>query len=235
MLDEPAFRPYGAAHLTVIALTLGLPVVFRATARGEGRERYRAGVRYGLSGLLLVNWVCFEVNRAMVGKFTAADAMPMQLCDWAMFAVIAALVTRRRGVYELAYFWGLAGTLQAILTPNLRDGFPSAFFFCFFIAHSGIVVGVLYLTWVEGFRPRPGSILRAILWSQVYLVLALFANALTGANYGFLTHRPFGKSLLDYLSDNHMVYLAELEGLAVGFFLVLYLPFWVGDLIRRRD
>jgi len=63
----------------------------------------------------------------MVGKFTAADAMPMQLCDWAMFAVIAALVTRRRGVYELAYFWGLAGTLQAILTPNLRDGFPSAF------------------------------------------------------------------------------------------------------------
>ena len=59
-----------------------------------------------------------------MGQFTPADALPMQLCDWAMFAVIAALVTLRRGVYEVAYFWGLAGTLQAILTPNLQSGFP---------------------------------------------------------------------------------------------------------------
>jgi hypothetical integral membrane protein (TIGR02206 family) len=233
MAPSPAFRPYGPAHLTVIALTLGLPLLFWATARGPGRQAYRTGVRYTLALLLLVNWIAYEINRAMVGKFDAMDALPMQLCDWAMFAVIAALVTRRRALYEVAYFWGLAGTLQAILTPNLREGFPSPWFFCFFIAHCGVVISVLYLTAVEALRPSAGSLLRAMLWSQVYLGAALIVNSMTGANYGFLSHRPAAKSLLDYTSDNHAIYLLQLELLAVAFFLLLYTPFWISDLIRR--
>ena len=231
MNPEPVFHPYGVAHCAVIVMTVGLPVLFWATARGPGKEGYRRGVRYGLAGLLLANWIGYEVNRASVGQFNAAHALPMQLCDWAMFATIAALVTCRRGVYEVAYFWGLAGTLQAILTPNLKEGFPSLWFFCFFIAHAGIVVGVLYLTAVEGLRPRPGSIVKAMLWSEIYLAAALLVNHLTGANYGFLSHRPAGKSLLDYLSDRHSIYLLELNLMALGFFLILYVPFLAADLM----
>jgi hypothetical integral membrane protein (TIGR02206 family) len=235
MDPAPAFRPYGTAHWVVIGLTVGMPMLFWATIRPPGHTGYRRAVRYGLAGLLLANWIGYEVNRAGVGQFDAAHALPMQLCDWAMFAVIGALVTLRRGVYEVAYFWGLAGTLQAILTPNLREGFPSLWFISFFVAHSGIVVGVLYLTAVEGLRPRGWAIARVMLWSEVYLGLALMVNSWTGANYGFLSHRPFGHSLLDYLSDNHGVYILEMNMLAVGFYLVLYLPFWVRDFIRGRD
>ena len=232
MPPPPIFHPYGLSHWVVIALTLGLPVLFWATARGERRSGYRAGIRYGLSILLFANWICYEVNRASVGQFDVAHAAPMQLCDWAMFAVIAALITLRRGVYEVAYFWGLAGTLQAILTPNLKEGFPSPWFISFFVAHCGIVVGVLYLTAVEGLRPRLWSIVHALLWSEVYLVVALIVNASTGANYGFLSHRPFGKSLLDYLSDNHTLYVVEMNLLAVAFYFLLYAPFWVRDTVR---
>jgi len=232
---EPRFEPFGVAHWVVIGVTVGLPLFFWATARGEGRIGYRRGVRFGLAGLLLLNWIGYEVNRAGVGQFNAGHALPMQLCDWAMFAVIGALVTCRRGVYEVAYFWGLAGTLQAILTPNLQEGFPSLWFFCFFIAHSGVVVGVLYLTAVEELRPRGWSIVRAMAWSEVYFGAALLVNYWTGANYGFLSHRPAGKSLLDWLSGNHGVYLVEMNLLALGFYLILYLPFWVGDLIGPRS
>jgi hypothetical integral membrane protein (TIGR02206 family) len=235
MDSEPAFRLFGAAHLTVIGLTVGLPVFFWAMARGPGREGYRKTVRYGLAGLLLVNWIGYEVIRAMDGQFTWMDALPMQLCDWTTIAVIAALMTCRRGVYEAAYFWGLAGTLQAIVTPALQEGFPSPRFFNFFVGHSGVVVGVLYLTALEGLRPRPWSIARAMLWSEVYLGAALLVNYLTGANYGFLSHRPVTKSLLDYLSDNHWLYLLELNLLALGFYLVLYLPFWIRDMVRSDE
>ena len=231
----PRFQLFGVAHLVVIGLTVGLPVFFWATARGVERGGYRKGVRYGQAGLLLVNWIGYEMNRAGVGQFDAAHALPMQLCDWAMFAVIGALVTCRRGVYEVAYFWGLAGTLQAILTPNLREGFPSLWFFCFFIAHCGIVVGVLYLTAVEGLRPRGWSIVRAMAWSEVYFAAALGVNYFTGANYGFLSHRPEGKSLLDWLSGNHGVYLVEMNLLALGFYLVLYTPFWLRDMLVKAE
>lgn len=230
----PSFQLFGTAHLVVIGLTFGLPLFFWATARGAGREGYRKAVRFGLAGLLVVNLIGYEIDRASIGQFDVAHAAPMQLCDWATFAVVAALVTLRRGVYETAYFWGLAGTFQAILTPNLKEGFPSAWFVSFFVAHSGIVVGVLYLTAVEGLRPWPWSIVRAILWSEVYLVAALLVNYWTGANYGFLSHRPFGKSLLDYLSDNHWVYILEMNLLAVAFYLILYSPFWIRDMIAGK-
>ena len=233
MNPEPAFRLFGTAHLAVIALTVGLPIFFWATARQPERAGYRKAIRIGLALLLLANWIGYEVERAMDSQFTLAGALPMQLCDWAMVAVMAALVTCRSQVYEAAYFWGLAGTLQAILTPNLQEGFPSLRFISFFMAHCGIVVGVLYLTAVEGLRPRPWSIARAMLWSEVYFAAALIVNRLTGANYGFLSHRPFGKSLLDYLSSNHAVYLLELNLLAAAFYLVLYAPFWLWDLIEE--
>jgi len=159
----------------------------------------------------------------------------MQLCDWAMFALIAALWGRRRGAYEVAYFWGMAGTLQAILTPNLQFGFPDIHFISFFVAHSGIVVGILYLTLVEGLRPWPMSIARAMIWSEVYFAAASMVNWWTGANYGFLSHHPEGKSLLDWLSHNHGLYLVEMNLLALGFYLVLYAPFWIRDVIERME
>lgn len=232
MTPAPPFHLLGPAHLAVIGLTVGLPIFFWATARQPGRSQYRAAVRYGLAGMLLINWIAYEVVRARDGQFTPMDALPMQLCDWATLAVMAALVTRRERIYEVAYFWGLAGTLQAILTPNLQDGFPSPRFFNFFVSHCGIVVGVLFLTAVEKLRPRPGSIVRAMLWSEVYFVAALVVNRLAGANYGFLSHRPLGKSLLDYLSSNHGMYLFELNLLALAFYLILYAPFWLHDSIQ---
>ena len=235
MNPQPAFRLFGPAHLTAIALTVGLPVLFWATAHQPGRGGYRAAVRFALAALLLVNWIAYEVQRASVGQFTLAGALPMQLCDWAMIAVIAALVTRRPGVYEVAYFWGLAGTFQAILTPNLQAGFPDLRFISFFLAHCGIVVGVLYLTAVENFRPRAISILWAMFWSEIYFAAALAVNWLTGANYGFLSHRPFGKSLLDYLSPHHGLYLLELNLLALAFYSILYLPFLARDLFRPKS
>ena len=230
MNPEPAFRLFGPAHLVVIGLTVGLPVFFWATARQPGR--YRTAVRLTLAGMLLANWIAYEVLRAIDGQFVLVNELPMQLCDWATIAVIAALVTCRSRLYEVAYFWGLAGTLQAIVTPNLQEGFPSPRFINFFVGHCGVVVGVLFLTAVEGLRPRLWSIVRAMLWSEVYLAAALLVNSLTGTNYGFLSHNPVNKSLLDYLSTNHGMYLLELNLLAIGFYLVLYAPFWVRDLTR---
>jgi hypothetical integral membrane protein (TIGR02206 family) len=235
MPPQPAFHLFGPAHLTVIALTVGLPVFFWATARGPGRAGYRAAIRYGLCILLIANYIAYQVTRARDGQFTLADALPMQLCDWATAVVIVALVTLRPGWYEVAYFWGMAGTFQAILTPNLQFGFPSPRFLGFFIAHCGIVVGILYLTAVESLRPRPASIIRAMLWSEVYLASALIVNHLVHANYGFLTHRPFGKSLLDYLSENHTLYIIELNLLALAFYLVLYVPFLIKDTLIRGN
>lgn len=158
----------------------------------------------------------------------------MQLCDWAAFSVIIALTTGSKGFYEVAYFWGLSGTLQAVLTPNLDVTFPDFRFISFYVVHSGVVAGVLFMTLAMGRRPTWGSVLRSLGWSQLYLAAALVANRFTDGNFGFLSRRPRVHTLLDFLSNTKVVYILELELLAALFFLGLYAPFAVADWKRRE-
>src|SRR6476620_7707307 len=74
---------------------------------------------------------------------------PMQLCDWVLFAVAGALWFRWQLGFEIGYFWGLAGTLQALLTPAISPDEPWWRLFSFFFAHALIVVSVLHLLITE--------------------------------------------------------------------------------------
>jgi hypothetical integral membrane protein (TIGR02206 family) len=190
-------------------------------------------VAWSLAGIMFVNWVAGLFYQYARGRFTLGQILPMELCDWAAFSVMVALIFGAQGFYEVAYFWGLSGTLQAILTPNIQVRFPDYQFINFFIVHSGVVAGVLFMTLAMGFRPTWGSMLRAMGWSQLYIAAALLVNRLTGANFGFLSHKPRVASLLDFLSDTKVLFILDLELLGTAFFLVLYAPYAIADWRRR--
>lgn len=187
--------------------------------------------------LLVANYVAYLVFVRQFVSATWGQVLPFQLCDWAMVVVIVALWTHRRGWFEVAYFWGLGGTVQAILTPNLPYGFPDCRFFSFFISHCGIVIGIGFLMLRYRLRPQTWSIVRVFLWTELYFVITLSVDALTQANYGFLLHKPEASTLLNILSDYRPLYLFQMHLLALAFFVALYLPFVAYDLIRahRRE
>jgi uncharacterized membrane protein YwaF len=72
------------------------------------------------------------------------------------------------------------------------------------------------------------------LWSEFYFVVTLVIDKLTDVNYGFLLHKPEAFSILSFLSDSWPLYLLQLHGVALLFFLGLYAPFAVVDLVRRN-
>ncbi len=161
--------------------------------------------------------------------FAPKYVLPMQLCDWAAVATLVALLSRRAMAFELAYFWGVAGTMQALFTPAANLG-NDLFSWCFYIIHSVIPASVFWLIFEFRMSPRPGAMWKVLVWSEVYLVCAIAANSATGANFGFLAHRPEQKTLLDFLPDPHWLYILCINSVGVLFFLLLDLP-WV---VRRR-
>jgi hypothetical integral membrane protein (TIGR02206 family) len=184
--------------------------------------------------LLVFNYVGFEIYLAATEGLLWQKALPFQLCDWAMIVIIVALLTGRERWLEVAYFWGIGGTLQAIITPDLKYAFPDIHFLTFFISHSGIVVAIAFMMIVKKFRPHWISIVRVFAWSELYFAVTITVDLLTGENYGFLLHKPAAASLLDALSHERVVYIIEMHLLALVFYFVLYLPFAVYDLITRR-
>ena len=129
---------------------------------------------------------------------------------------------------------GIGGTLQAIITPDLKYAFPDIRFPTFFIAHSGIVVAIAFMMIVKKFRLHWISIPRVFAWSELYFVLAITVDLLTGENYGYLLHQPASASLLDVLSHEWIAYILEMHLLALVFYFVLYLPFALVDLFKKR-
>jgi hypothetical integral membrane protein (TIGR02206 family) len=232
-MDAQAFRPFGLAHLVVITLTIALPFILAAFVRKAPWPRCERVVARLLAVLLLVNYLGYEIYLASTVGLTWEKALPFQLCDWAMFAIIVALLTGRERWLEVAYFWGIGGTAQAIITPDLKYAFPDIRFLSFFVGHSGIVVGIAFVMIVRKFRPHFRSIWRTFAWSEVYFVFTIVVDLITGVNYGYLLHKPEAASLLDFLSDNRVVYILQMHLLALTFFFVLYLPFALYDALNR--
>jgi hypothetical integral membrane protein (TIGR02206 family) len=225
---ERKFVLFGALHCFILAMTVLVPFALSRLTRRNERPQLARVIAAGLALVLLsdrIFAISLGVHEHRIIRF--ADALPMHLCDWASICVMISLVWRRQLLYELAYFWGLAGTLQAVLTPDLAEQFPNPFFISFFVEHCGIIVGALFLTWGLHMRPRPGAIWRVFLWTQFYVVCAGAVDWICTTNYGYLVHKPAHSSLLDYFGP-WPGYILALEGLSLVFYAVLYLPFLGG-------
>ncbi len=159
-----------------------------------------------------------------------ATAIPLQLCDAAIFIAALALLIRTQILVEVTYFWGLAGTIQALITPDLPQHFPSFPFFQYYTAHGGIVTAALFLVVGLGQWPRRDAVLRVLAITIAYALVIGAIDAATGANYLYLRSKPAGGSLLDLLGPWPW-YIASAAVIAIALLLILDAPF---RLFRRR-
>ncbi len=216
------FDLYGAAHLGALSVTLLLAVGLVLHVR---RYPQRAG---GIAKALAVILLTFYPGHVLIlwksGYLNRENAFPCQLCDIAAMLGAVALLTRNQRVAELVWFWGMAGTLNGLLTPALSESFPSYAYFAFFALHSGVVIAAVFLVAGLKLQPAPGAVWRAFGWLHLYLLAAGTVNWLSGANYGFLREKPPQASPLDLLGPWPW-YLGGLEVLALLLFSLLYLPF----------
>ncbi|AZK46309.1 TIGR02206 family membrane protein [Paenibacillus lentus] len=232
--DAPDFVMYSTSHLVGMGLLLLLIAVLFAGRRYIGSSVLAMKViRYGLLGLLLLSEIALNSWYVFEGQWDITDTLPLELCSVSLLLSIVMLLTRNRLLYQILFFAGIGGALQAWLTPSLDFGYPHFRFFHFFIAHGAIILASLYMTWIEHYRPT----WKSIAWAMLFLnVLALAVGALNyaiGANYMFLRNKPSTPSILDMFGP-HPYYLLAEELIALTMFIVMYaLFFWIPDLRRR--
>jgi hypothetical integral membrane protein (TIGR02206 family) len=201
-------------------------IALSAVALGVAARRWPGSWLRVLAVVLVVDevsWWVFVAAGGVPGS-ELAYSLPLQLCDVAIFVAAAALWTRRQWLVEVTYFWGLAGTVQALLTPDLPEHFPSYPYFQYYIAHGGVVCAALLL--VVGMRrhPRPWAAVKVMALTIAYAALVGALDAVTGANYMYLRTKPSAPTLLDLLGPWPLYILAG-TALAVIMFAILDAPF----------
>src|SRR5688500_8749983 len=88
------------------------------------RPAARMPVRALLVTLLLGGAAAYLAAEAALAELSVWDFLPLHLCDFAIFVTALALLTVRRGLAEITYFWALTGTLLAMATPDVAGAFP---------------------------------------------------------------------------------------------------------------
>ncbi len=228
-----AFHPFSSSHLTVLGV-FALAAATIITVTRAGWLRAARVMEFILVGALLLEW---PINLWVSWRYELIDSsnsLPLHLCDMAAYLGVVALITRRPEACELLYFWGLAGTLQGLITPSLTLDWPHPRFVMFFMLHCGVVLAALQIVLGRGVTPRRGAAIRAVGWLAVYAAVIGGIDALirawgATANYGFLCHKPETASLFDYLGPWPW-YIGSVLALSFVLFLLLDLPF----MIRRR-
>lgn len=224
---------FGADHLGALVVTalavLALVVYGRARRGRPGPLAVARCLAYLMIGAFLAD----PILRADAGELTWVDGLPLELCDAAGVATIVALLTRRQAAFELAWFWGLSGTFQALLTPPLEQGFAHPDYFRYFVLHSGVVAGVLFLGPGLGMRPRRGAVWRAVAYTLLYTAAIGLVDAALGANYMWLREAP-PDTILDLFGPWPWYILGGVV-LGVGLFLLLDLPYRIIARAERSE
>lgn len=231
-MPSSQFEFFGFAHIAAMGVILAVPIVLTVVVKWLDSERTTQAICYGFAGVISVNEVLNWSHRiATVGVHEfVREYMPLHVCGITVFAVVVMLVFRRQMAYEIAYFWGLVGTTNAVVTPQLEFGYPQYRFFQYFVAHGGIVAAALFATWGLGMRPTGRSVLRVFVLLNVLAVVLIGVNLMLGSNYMFLCQPPATQSPFFFLSWPW--YLLFLDGIALVLFYVLFIPF---EIRRKAD
>ena len=190
----------------------------------------RTVIRYSLAAGLWLNELTWHYWTWQQGGWTIQTMLPLHACSLMIWLAGFMLVFRSRGIFELAYFWGLGGAAQVLLTSfGPVEVFGQYRYFQIFISHGLLITAVLYMHTVEGFRPTWSSFRRAVIGMFLYTLAMLPINFLLGSNYGYLAGKPAEfSSLLDILPP-WPFYIPYMEAYGVLVFLLLYLPFAIKD------
>jgi hypothetical integral membrane protein (TIGR02206 family) len=204
--------------------TIFLFNIFLTTFKNSN-ERTKFTIRWSLAIVLWVAEITWHIWNIAIGKWSIQYMLPLNVCSALIWFSGFMLITKNYKIYEFSYFLGIGAGIQYLLTPDLGIyGFPHFRFIQTFISHGLLVTIPIYMTIVEGFRPTWKSILRVILWANVYMLIIFTINTSIGSDYLMINGKPVTPSILDLLPA-WPYYIIFMELIGIATFLILYTPF----------
>ena len=155
--------------------------------------------------------------------------LPLHMCDFSAYSILAYLFTKIRIFFVFAFFWGILGAGFALLTPDVIYGFPYFEYIQSHIGHSFILIGVSYALQVDNQKviaSDPFKILAitTILLAAIYAVNSIIGR---GANYWYVNFKPEGDSIMNWMRAEpyHMIDIYILAIVLCYFLYFIYYLF----------
>lgn len=220
------FVLFGTWHLAALLVIILVNFSLLGFRRTSGKTR--SIVRWSMAILLWLDEASWHIWNLHWGHWTIAQ-LPLHICSLLIWLAGFMLILKNYRIYEFAYFIGIGGAIQALLTPDAGIyGFPHFRIFQTMISHGLLLTSAIYMTTVEGYRPTWKSFWRVVVGLNIYAAVIYPVNLLLGTDFLYINSKPATASLLDAL-PRWPYYLFYMELIGLTIFLLLYLPFIIRD------
>ena len=231
LYSDSTFEIFGAEHIVglvvSVLLIVFIPLFSLKYLSKDSQARLGAVIGY----IVMLSYPVWVVLELAAGTFSTTLHLPVHLCRISNLLIPLVMVKRHFLTFEVLFFWGLSGTLQGAITPDISAGFPHFYYFRFWIAHNGLVLALVYAAVVYKMRPTPKSIKKSFLALNLFLIFAMIVNLVLDANYFWICGKPVTPSgehvptILDFMGPWPW-YIIAAEFVALIHFLIAYTPFY---------
>ena len=234
-MEPQPFVILGTSHIVTLIIILCLAIFFpRAYKDKPVYQKENVAKVLGISIILL------ELIKPFIWNYMDYPwirLLPIHMCSLSGFFIGVFLLTKRRLFFEVAFFWGIGGGINALITPDVTLTFPDPKYILFFLGHGLLLVNIGYACIALNNRPTFESVKNGILFSMAILPVIYLINLLLGppANYWYLGAKPAeGQSIMDFFPDPPL-HIPLLIIIGAFLFLLIYSPYWVYDKLKKRD
>ncbi len=231
------FQLFSTSHIVAIIIVVVTWVAFIVIMKQVKNNKAQNIVKYFIAFLPLFFELSYTLWNALTGQFSLAETLPFHLCAIFNILIVFIVLTENRLLLEIAYFIGVGGALQAILTPNMPQDFPHFVFIQLFAVHGLMILAVLYMILVKGIIPRLKSIPKVFIIVNIYILLVYGINLITGGNYMFLMGPTTNPSLIDVFIEifgQPPLHIIGLELIGLANIAVFSIPLIIRKIIIRN-
>lgn len=223
---EGEFTYFSLAHFTPIIIMLVVIYLLYRYRNQIRNWKYEENARIIFAAVILLSDMSYFWHKIYIGA-NVANHLPITVCGWAAILSAFMLMTKKKGLFDVVYFFVIAGSLNALITPAvIMDNGPTHFrYYQFWIEHTSIFIAVFYMIFVWGNTINLKSMIRSGVVLVILGALAIYVNAnISGANYLFLSTTEAGDSVLNFLPSNLGLRLLVMGGAIGTLYFLAYLP-----------
>lgn len=234
-MEAQPFNIFGTYHLVTLAVILCVAIFFPRTYRDKPVSQ-----KENIAKILGISIIALELVKPFIWHsmdYPWIRLIPIHMCSLSGLFIGIFLLTKKRLFFEIAFFWGIGGGINALITPDVTLTFPDPKYVLFFLGHGLLIVNIGYACIALSNRPTFKSVKNGIFFSLAVLPVIYIINLLLGppANYWYLGAKPTeGQSIMDFFPDPPL-HIPLLIIIGAFLFLLIYSPYWVYDKFKKLN
>lgn len=225
---EGEFRYFSPAHIIPILFMIVIILLIWKYKDIIRNWKHEENARIIFAAIILFSDMSYFWHKIYIGA-NIANHLPITVCGWAAILSSFMLLTKKKGLFEVVYFFVLAGSINALITPAviINNG-PTHFrYYQFWVEHTSIFIAVFYMIFVFDYHVTVRSMFKSFTVLLILTAVALYANMnIEGANYLFLATTEAGDSVLNFLPTNIILRILVMLSIISTMYYFAYIP-WI--------